>query len=488
MRIRRVVVVYLLAFVLAFGGLSLVIYFDWNSQAADLAEPVAPDIYEETLVAAADFDYRPYSFIDSNGNATGHDVDLINAISHKLKKNVKVHLMPWNKAADMLTNGSIDILLGPEYSPEEYPAFSFTIPLGNDSFMVFGKKPLKNFGQLYSSSIALIRNAGQAESYLEAYHLLDNVVFFPTYTEVFQAVADGTCDYAVCRYSVGKLRAATVDLGIKPVYAPLRNVSLAFAVRKGNDNLLKELDGAIIELAKDGTLDELEEKWTDSYLKYTSVPDIISDYSVIIICFAVVFAVLLLVIILYCGLQKLHEKEKQVARVDEKDGKLDVYNRKGVEQRMKEAFRSSDRTLVHAVFVVNINHFKKINDTYGYEKGSGVLKDVAQLLKMSFREKDCIGRLCNDEFVILMVDARNEATVLSKAERTYKAILDFYNFTELEGAVSASIGISMYPKDGASPDSLIKNAGKALAAAKHKNKDRGGCVLYGSDASVSDSV
>ena len=477
MRVKKVLLFYFAAVILVFGVLATIICIDWNSQVTDIASESVTGVYDETIVAAADFDYRPYSFIDSNGNPTGRDVDLINAIARKLKKNVEIHLMPWNKAEDMLENGDIDVLLGPEYSPEEYPNFLFTVPLGNDTFMVFGKKPLKNFGQLYSSSIALIRNAGQAESYVGAYHLLDNVVYFPTYTEVFEAVADGTCDYAVCRYTVGKLRASSVDSRIKP-YVSLRNVSLAYAVRKGNNKLLAELDDAIIELAKDGTLDELDEKWTGSYVKYTSIADIIDDYSMIIVFFSSFFLVVLFVILLYYGLRKLRDQEKRTVRIDEKDVMLELYNRRGVEQRMKEVFHTDTESTVHAVFIVNIDNFKKINDKYGYEKGNDVLKNMGQLLKTSFRDKDCVGRVSADEFIIFMTDARDADTVMSKAERVYKSIVDFYNYTELEGAVSASIGVSLFPRDGKTPDILIKNALKALGDAKIKNKDRGSCAMY----------
>ena len=111
MRVKKLLLVYLVVFVLVFGGLALTIYIDWNSQVTDVAEEIVKEVYDETIVAVADFDYRPYSFIDSNGNPTGHDVDLINAISKKIKKNVEVHLVPWNKAEAMLTEGDVDVLL-----------------------------------------------------------------------------------------------------------------------------------------------------------------------------------------------------------------------------------------------------------------------------------------------------------------------------------------------------------------------------------------
>ena len=148
---------------------------------------------------------------------------------------------------------------------------------------------------------------------------------------------------------------------------------------------------------------------------------------------------------------------------------------------MKEAFKTDNGSIIHAVFVVNINNFKKLNDKYGYEKGNDILKNIGQLLRTSFREKDCVGRLNADEFVVLMVYAKNEDTVLSKEDRLYKAIAQFYNFTELEGIVSASIGAALFPQDGTTTDALIKNASKALSTARHKNKDKGGYALYGSD-------
>ena len=488
MKVKKVLLFYFIALVLISAGIGAFIYFDWYTQINATAVEEPPK-YKETLTAVADFDYRPFSFLGSDGKVSGFDIDLMKAISQKLHKNIDVCLMTWTKATEALSGGSADIILGMEYSPDEYPGLDFCVPIGNDSFVFFGKKEIKNFGQLYSSKIAIIRDAGEAQTYLEAYDLGDNLVFFQSYTEMFQAVADNSCDFAFCRYSVGRLRAAGIDSSIKQVSSALLSVALSCAVKAGNTKLHNELNAAIIQLAKDGTLDAISDKWLNSYVKFSNISDVVEEYSTLIICIASLALLLLLIIIIYYTTRSYNEQNKKNFQIkkEEKDVFLELYNRKGMEQRMKEIFRADSGSSVHAVFVININNFKKINDKYGYEKGNDVLKNIGQLLRMSFREKDCTGRLSADEFVVLMTDARDENTIMSKAERLYKAIADFYNFTEMEGTIYASIGIAVFPQDGTTADALIKNASKALGAVKRKNKDKGGCMLYGSDATDADS-
>ncbi len=487
MKVKKVLLIYFISFVLISAGIGAVIYLDWYTQ-INVTVVEDPPKYKETLTAVADFDYRPFSFIDSDGKVAGFDIDLMKAISQKIHKTIDVCLMTWTKASEALSGGGADIILGMEYSPEEYPGFDFCVPIGNDSFVFFGKKELKNFGQLYSSKIAIIRDAGQAQTYLEAYDLGDNLVFFPSYTEMFLAIADGSCDFAFCRYTVGRLRAAGIDSSIKQASSAVLSVALSSAVKAGNQKLHDELNAAIIALAKDGTLDAIADKWMNSYVKFSNISDVVEEYSTLIICIASFAVLLLLIIIIYYTTRSYNEQNKKTVQIkkEEKDVFLELYNRKGIEQRMKEVFRADSGSSVHAVFVININNFKKINDKFGYEKGNDVLKNIGQLLRMSFREKDCTGRLNADEFVVLMTDARDENTIMSKAERLYKAIADFYNFTEMEGTVYASIGIAIFPQDGTTADALIKNASKALGVAKRKNKDKGGCALYGSDMAATE--
>ncbi|MCR4940793.1 MAG: GGDEF domain-containing protein [Treponemataceae bacterium] len=494
MRMKKVLFIFFASSVLIFSGLFSVVYFDWyfivNESIVE-----EPPLFEETIIVVADYDYSPYSFFDEEGKATGYDIDFMKAVSSKIKKNIEICLLPWNEAEYALESGSADVLLGLEVASgisdntAQFKNYRFSIPTGNDSFMLFGKKPVENFGLLYSSRIAVIRDAGLGETFLYDYKLIDNAVFFSNYTEVFQAVSEGSCDFALCRYSVGKLLADSVDTSIKVAFSPLINVSNSYAVLAGNEELLTEINDAIIELAKDGTMNRIETKWMDNYVRFSNLWELIEGYSVFIICFFSIMVLCLLFIILYYGTRNVRQQDEKNfrIRIEEKDVFLDIYNRRGVEQRMKEEFRSEGSSLIHAVFIVNINNFRTINDKYGYEKGNDVLRNMGQLLKSSFREKDCIGRLRSDEFIVLMVDARSEVTVMAKAERLYQAILDFYNFTELQGAVSASIGVAIYPQHGNSPDILIKNAAKALSIAKRRNREKGDCVLYGVEATSSDS-
>lgn len=494
MRIKKVLFIFLLSSLLVFVGFVSVFYFNWYFIVNQAAVEEAP-LFDETIRAVADFDYKPYSFFDEEGNPAGYDIDLMEAVSRKIGKNIEVTLLPWHEAQAALRNGSADLLLGLESASGmscqagQFEDLLFSIPVGNDSFVLFGKKAIKNLGQLYDEKIATINDGGLGQAFLSDYMLSDNTVLFPTYTEVFEAVSDGSCDFALCRYSVGKLCANSVDSSIEVMFSPLRNVSNACAVLAGNEELREEINNAIIEIAKDGTIDSIETKWIGNYVKYSNFSDSIEEYGILIICFFAFMIIFFLLIVLYYGMRDMHRQDEKAShiKIEEKDVFFDLYNKRGIEQRMKEEFHGEGRSLVHAVFIININNFRAINDNYGYEKGNDVLRNMGQLLKTSFREKDCVGRLRSDEFIVLMVDAKSEATVTAKAERLHKAIFDFYNFTELEGKVSASIGVSMYPKDGNSSELLIKNASKALSSAKHKSREKGGCVLYGVDVTSSDS-
>ena len=74
MKVKKVLLIYFISFVLISAGIGAVIYFDWYTQINATAVEEPPK-YQETLTAVADFDYRPFSFIDSDGKVAGFDID-----------------------------------------------------------------------------------------------------------------------------------------------------------------------------------------------------------------------------------------------------------------------------------------------------------------------------------------------------------------------------------------------------------------------------
>lgn len=123
-----------------------------------------------------------------------------------------------------------------------------------------------------------------------------------------------------------------------------------------------------------------------------------------------------------------------------------------------------------AVMFIDLDGFKKINDTYGHDAGDDVLKTIAIRLTASTRDDDTVSRHGGDEFLYLVTEVGNGQDVLPLAEKIISSIQMPIHLTvdgvKVNECVSASIGIAMFPKDGNTAQTLIKSADQAMYRAK----------------------
>jgi diguanylate cyclase (GGDEF)-like protein len=119
-----------------------------------------------------------------------------------------------------------------------------------------------------------------------------------------------------------------------------------------------------------------------------------------------------------------------------------------------------------AVMFIDLDEFKHINDTHGHHVGDSVLQTVARHLQAAVRGGDTVSRRSGDEFLLLMLEARDQANVEAFATRIGATIATPFEVGGTELSVKASIGIALYPEDGRSPQELLKNADIAMYAAK----------------------
>lgn len=122
-----------------------------------------------------------------------------------------------------------------------------------------------------------------------------------------------------------------------------------------------------------------------------------------------------------------------------------------------------------SVVMLDIDHFKNLNDTYGHAFGDEVLKEVAQTLKDSIREVDFVGRMGGEEFVIAMPETDNE-TGVAIAERV-RASVEELKFKD-DVKVTISGGVATAPQDGLVQSDLLKVADEALYRAKNNGRNR----------------
>ena len=120
--------------------------------------------------------------------------------------------------------------------------------------------------------------------------------------------------------------------------------------------------------------------------------------------------------------------------------------------------------------LLDLDHFKDINDTFGHGIGDEVLAAVGVALQSTVRESDFVGRYGGEEFIMLLPDADRETT-LQVAERVRGAIADI-NVLERDSAVTASFGVAVFPEDAPDAARLVRNADRAMYRAKANGRNR----------------
>jgi diguanylate cyclase (GGDEF)-like protein len=123
-----------------------------------------------------------------------------------------------------------------------------------------------------------------------------------------------------------------------------------------------------------------------------------------------------------------------------------------------------------AVLFIDLDRFKPVNDRYGHAVGDMLLKEVADRLRAATRKVDTIARIGGDEFVVVLTGADNCQDVDIVASRILIAIAEPFMIEGIAIEISASIGITMSPRDGTEPDHLMKNADTAMYRSKAEKR------------------
>ena len=123
------------------------------------------------------------------------------------------------------------------------------------------------------------------------------------------------------------------------------------------------------------------------------------------------------------------------------------------------------------VLFLDLDHFKRINDTLGHSVGDLLLKAVAEQLTTCVREGDTVARLGGDEFVVALADVARAEDVTKVAQKIINALYEPFLLEGRELFITASIGISVYPNDAQDAETLIKNADMAMYRAKEYGRN-----------------
>ena len=124
-----------------------------------------------------------------------------------------------------------------------------------------------------------------------------------------------------------------------------------------------------------------------------------------------------------------------------------------------------------AVMFLDLDRFKKINDSLGHAAGNQLLQLVAKRLEHAVRDGDTVARMGGDEFVVLLPQLNKEGDAVRIARKLLATFREPFNLGKQQLYVTASIGVALYPRDGEQPDTLLKNADAAMYGAKDKGRN-----------------
>lgn len=142
-----------------------------------------------------------------------------------------------------------------------------------------------------------------------------------------------------------------------------------------------------------------------------------------------------------------------------------------VENILSKSLQQPDNKLHHALFFMDLDNFKYVNDNLGHKFGDFLLQELGKRLCASVRSGDIIGRVGGDEFIFLIRNIPNMSMLLDKAQRLLDTIGQEFNDGTMSHYIGGSVGIAVFPEHGTTYDDLYKNADTALYRSKRRGKN-----------------
>lgn len=176
--------------------------------------------------------------------------------------------------------------------------------------------------------------------------------------------------------------------------------------------------------------------------------------------------------------EKLQDSNKRLSRSNEDLQHLAVHdpltglpNRTLVLDRIEQGILNAKRNHnTMALIMIDLDHFKEVNDTLGHPVGDGLLVNVGQCFQTVLRKPDTLGRLGGDEFAVVLPQADRDAALIV-AGKLHAVLQQPVQVDESSFSIGASMGIALYPDHGADPSALLKCADVAMYVAKRHNDE-----------------
>ncbi|AJQ95535.1 EAL domain-containing protein [Gynuella sunshinyii] len=417
-----------------------------------------------------DPEFAPFEYVE-DGLYQGMASDYVKLLNQRLHLNmVVVEDLEWQEVMTGARVGRIDVLPAVGKTDERTQFLLFTDPYLNFHRVIVTRDDEPFVSGLYD--LRTLKVALQANTSHHGYILENSDIdpmLFDTLQESLMAVSGGKADafvgnVASTTYWIRKLNLTNLKIAA-PVSSDVQ--SLHFAVRKDWPELVSILQKGLDSIT-DQQRQEISEKWLsfdyDATIDYTLVWQV-----------AAVFTILVIIIMLWNILlnRTVRLRTSQLEYTANYDQLTALPNRflilDRLTQRIADARHKQEKL---AVMSIDLDDFKKINDALGHHAGDEILKEFAIRLKNVLPDNHCAGRLGADQFLVVQSSIHEAADSAALAERIIADISKQFETSSEEISLTASLGIALFPDDGASTELLLKHADTATHHAKEHMRGR----------------
>lgn len=450
----------------------------------------------------------PYiEFDDSTGIASGIYADLLNLISRNSGLRFSyLHVKTYEEAVEYLKNGQADVMMDiytnqPDEIPFTYTNSFFTVP-----YTLIGAFKTKSPNSLGKTRIITTKPMPSLLHFLQQeYPDWEIIHTAQTSNDSLNAVSKGEADFALIN-NINLETERNLILHPDLTIVPGINVQvpMALAIAEGKPRMLKTiLNKAIVQIDSQDIV-RIMQQHTVASKPNLSIGHLLAFYPI-----QTGLAIGLFLLLLAIGTflwhygrklrhqQTLLEEKNQALQATintleevnrsrdnykalaETDALTGLLNKAAIEQAGKAILAKPPAPeRCHALFIIDLDHFKEANDTMGHQKGDDILRRFALCLMHIVRANDALGRFGGDEFILILENLPRPAAI-AIATRINTAARTLELKTDGQPALSASIGIALSPAHGTTYADLLHNADQALYHTKENGRDNWTLAFYG---------
>jgi diguanylate cyclase (GGDEF)-like protein/PAS domain S-box-containing protein len=178
-------------------------------------------------------------------------------------------------------------------------------------------------------------------------------------------------------------------------------------------------------------------------------------------------------VMLFSDVTQKREADEKIWRQANFDTLTGLPNRRMLREKLENELRQADRSRCSVgVLLIDLDHFKEVNDTLGHLVGDDLLVEAAQRISACTRETDTVARLGGDEFIVILTRVGDPRHAEAVAAKIIDRLAEPFRLGESVVYVSASVGVTLYPQDAREVEDLLKSADQAMYVAKRQGRNR----------------